>query len=171
MKEEVLNLIKQNNLSIEKLEKLTNIERQTLENIIKELTEEKLIFLNTSKKYEMIKEEYIVGILDKTSKNDYYIKVNNKKISIAPSDLHTALKNDLVVVDKKYDGCGSIKGILKRTNNKLVCEVKEWNNKLILVPFNGNCEIHLITPQELEIVLDKRDWENYQLDEILFRKR
>ena len=29
----------------------------------------------------------------------------------------------------------------------------------------------LITPQELEIVLDKRDWENYQLDEILFRKR
>ncbi|MBO5151403.1 MAG: diphthamide biosynthesis enzyme Dph2 [Methanobrevibacter sp.] len=29
----------------------------------------------------------------------------------------------------------------------------------------------LITPQELEIVLDKRDWENYQLDEILFRRR
>ena len=29
----------------------------------------------------------------------------------------------------------------------------------------------LITPQELEIVLDKRDWEKYQLDEILFRKR
>ena len=29
----------------------------------------------------------------------------------------------------------------------------------------------LITPQELEIVLNKRDWENYQLDEILFRRR
>lgn len=29
----------------------------------------------------------------------------------------------------------------------------------------------LITPQELEIVLNKRDWENYQLDEILFHKR
>ena len=29
----------------------------------------------------------------------------------------------------------------------------------------------LITPQELEIVLDKREWENYQLDEILFRRR
>ncbi len=29
----------------------------------------------------------------------------------------------------------------------------------------------LITPQELEIVLDKRQWENYQLDEILFRRR
>lgn len=29
----------------------------------------------------------------------------------------------------------------------------------------------LITPQELEIVLDKRQWENYQLDEILFHER
>ena len=29
----------------------------------------------------------------------------------------------------------------------------------------------LITPQELEIVFDKRQWEDYQLDEILFRRR
>ena len=29
----------------------------------------------------------------------------------------------------------------------------------------------LLTPQELEIVLDKRQWENYQLDEILFHER
>lgn len=29
----------------------------------------------------------------------------------------------------------------------------------------------LITPQELEIVLNKRKWENYQLDEILFHER
>lgn len=29
----------------------------------------------------------------------------------------------------------------------------------------------LITPQELEIVLNKREWENYQLDEILFTRR
>ena len=29
----------------------------------------------------------------------------------------------------------------------------------------------LITPQELEIVLNKRQWENYQLDEILFHER
>ena len=148
MKEKVLNLIKQNSLTIEKLEKLTPLDKQTLESIIKELIDEKLIFLNTSKRYEIIKEEYIVGTLDKTSKNDYYIRVNNKKISIAPSDLHTALKNDLVVVEKKYDGCGTIKGILKRTNDKLVCEVKEWNNKLVLVPFNINCEINLITSQK-----------------------
>lgn len=29
----------------------------------------------------------------------------------------------------------------------------------------------LITPKELEIVLNKREWENYQLDEILFHER
>jgi len=29
----------------------------------------------------------------------------------------------------------------------------------------------LITPQELEIVLDKREWKDYQLDEILFHER
>ena len=29
----------------------------------------------------------------------------------------------------------------------------------------------LITPKELEIVLNKRKWENYQLDEILFHER
>ena len=29
----------------------------------------------------------------------------------------------------------------------------------------------LITPQELEIVLNKREWENYQLDEILFHEK
>ena len=29
----------------------------------------------------------------------------------------------------------------------------------------------LLTPQELEIVLNKREWENYQLDEILFNER
>ena len=29
----------------------------------------------------------------------------------------------------------------------------------------------ILTPQELEIVLNKRDWKDYQLDEILFHER
>ena len=29
----------------------------------------------------------------------------------------------------------------------------------------------LLTPKELEIVLNKREWEKYQLDEILFQDR
>ena len=149
MKEKILELIQRNSVSLEKLQKLTNLDSQTIESFIQELLDEKLIFLNTSKKYEAVKEEYLIGVLEKTSKGSCYVMVDDQKILIASDLLHTALKNDLVVVEKQYDNCGTIKGILKRQNPRLVCEVKEWNNKLILVPFNGNCEIHLVTPPEL----------------------
>lgn len=149
MKEKILKIIEQNNSSINRIQKLTNLEINTIENIIQELINEKKIFLNTSNKYETMKPEYLIGTLEKTSKGSCYVMVDGQKISISPSSLHTALKNDLVVIEEQYDNFGTIKGIIKRKNNKLVCEVKEWNNKLILVPFNGNWEIHLITPQEL----------------------
>ena len=149
MKEKVLKLLTHESISLERLLRLTSIPQPELEQIIQDLLHEKLIFLNTSKKYETMKEEYSIGILEKTSKGSAYAVVNGQKIYIAPNELHTALKNDLVVIEETYDNCGTIKGILKRKNEKLVCEVKEWNNKLVLVPFNGNCEIHLITPQEL----------------------
>lgn len=149
MKEKVLNLIQQGSLSFEKLKTISKIDHDTLVSIIKELVDEELIFFNTQGKYETIKEEYLIGTLDKTSKGACYVVVNGKKIYIKSNDLHTALKHDLVVVEGKYNDCGEIKGILKRKNNRLVCEVKELNRRLILVPFNGNCEIHLITDKEL----------------------
>ena len=149
MKEQILNLIKQNSISIDKLQSLTNLNMDELESIIQKLNDEGLIFLNTSKKYEAIREEHLIGTLEKTSKGACFVVANGNKYYISQSDLHTALKNDLVVIEETNINCGVIKGILKRKNNKLVCEVKEWKNKLILVPFNGNCEIHLITSQEL----------------------
>lgn len=150
MQEEILNLIKKENLTVERIQQKTNLEIEEIEKIIKKLVNEKKIFLNTSKKYEYIKEDYLVGTLEKTSKGSSYVLVNDQKIQISSSNLYTALKNDLVVVEKKYDKQGTIKGILKRKNNKLVCEVKEWNNKLVLVPFNCNSDIHLVTtPKQL----------------------
>ena len=125
------------------------MEEQELESIIQELIDEKRIFLNNKKKYEVVKEEYLIGVLEKTSKDACYVIADDKKIMISSDALYTALKNDLVVVEKNENNYGTIKGILKRQNNKLVCEVKEHKNKLILVPFNGNCEIYLITPKEL----------------------
>ena len=149
MKEKILKLIQKDNTSLNELQKITGLEKDEIEKIIQELTDEQLIFLNTAKKYETLKNEYRIGILEKTTKGSCYVVVGNRKIMIPSNNLHTALKNDLVVVEETYENCGVIKGILKRKNNKLVCEVKEWKNKLILVPFNGNCEINLITPQEL----------------------
>ena len=149
MKKEVLTLIKKGNISLDRIQGITNINSQELSIIIQELMEEKKIFLNTSKKYEAITDNYLIGVLEKTSKGSCYVTINNQKIPIAPNNLHTALKNDLVVVEEQFDNHGVIKGILKRKNNKLVCEVKEWHNKLILVPFNGNCEVQLVTPPKL----------------------
>ena len=149
MKQEILKIIQQNNINLEKIQKITNKTQEEIENILQELMNENKIFLNTSKKYEIIKDEYLIGILEKTSKGSCYVTVNNEKILISEEKLHTALKNDTVIVEKNYNNHGTIKGILNRKNNKLVCEVKEWKNKLVLVPFNGNCEINLITPQEL----------------------
>ena len=139
MKEKILEYIKRDNVSFETLIRLTELEREELEKIIRELIAERKIFLNASKKYESMKPEYQIGILEKTSKGAAYAVVNGEKIYIAPNNLHTALKNDLVVIEESYDNTGIIRGIIKRKNEKLVCEVREWHNKLVLVPFNGNC--------------------------------
>ena len=148
MKENVLKLISKSSISLEKIQKILNIEEDELKSILKELTKEHHIFLNTSKKYELMSDDYLIGTLEKTSKGACYVLANDQKYYIQPSELHTALKNDLVVIESKYDNCGIIKGIIHRKNNKLVCEVKEWNKKLILVPFNGNCEIQLVATQD-----------------------
>ena len=48
---------------------------------------------------------------------------NAVKITMGP-------KGRTVVIEKSYDNYATVKGILKRKNNKLVCEVKEWKKKL-----------------------------------------
>ena len=149
MKEHILKIIEQNNVSIDKIKLLTNFEQNELDSIIYELMNEKKIFLNTFNKYEILGENYLVGTLEKTSKGSAYVVVNDEKILIASTELKTALKNDLVVVEKTWRNSGTIKGIIKRKNNKLVCEVKEWKNKLVLVPFNVTTELHLITDKVL----------------------
>ena len=149
MKDTIIKLVMQSNMTFEKLQSITNIDPNELERILLELMDDKTIFLSTSKKYEFLRDEYLVGTLEKTSKDLCYVVVDGKKYYIKPSELHTALKNDLVVIEEQFDSFATIRGILKRKNNKLVCEVREWNNRLVLVPFNGNCEIHLITPTEL----------------------
>lgn len=149
MKDIVLKVITNESMCLEKIQRLTGISDEELKNIIAELAEERLIFLNTSNKYEVLSNEYHVGTLEKTSKGVYYIMVGDYKIDISTANLHTAQKHDLVVVEEKYNHSGFVKGIEKRQNNNIVCEVREWKNKLILVPFNNHKDIHLITPPEL----------------------
>lgn len=149
MKDKVLDLIKNNNISFDNLLRNTKINEQELKDVLKELIKEKKVFLNSSNKYEFVCNGYFIGTLLRNSKGISFIEYNGEKIYIEPDELHTALKYDTVVVDVIHENKGTIKGIIERKNNKLVCEVKEYKNKLILVPFNGNCELHLNTAQDL----------------------
>ena len=116
-----------------------------ISNIIEKLIEEFKIFINSKQQYEIIDNNYIVGTIERDSNNKSFIRdSNNNIVKIFDKDLHTALKFDKVIVERTYDNKGKVIKIIKRKNNKLVCEVKENNNKLILVPFNGNVEIKLI---------------------------
>lgn len=149
MKENILNIIKKKNINFETLQTITGVETSKLNQILNELIKEKQIFLNSVCKYEIVKEEHYIATLNRNSKGISYIEINNEKIIISPEELHTALKYDTVVVEITHEKHGTVKGILERKNNKLVCEVKAYKNKLILVPFNGNCELRLLADQEL----------------------
>lgn len=116
---------------------------------INNLIKERKIFLNSRNKYSIITNEHIIGKLESCSKDLKSVKYGRDKIKIKPEDTHTAIVNDLVVIEQKYAGYGEVVGILNRKNKKLVCEVVVRNNKLKLVPFNGNKEIHLICEKDI----------------------
>lgn len=141
MEEDIIKIIKKNNCDYKTLLKISNQDKITLDNILEKLLKDRTIFINEKNKYTLLTDEYIVGTLKKSSKNVSYIMDNNDKLIIEPDNLHTALKNDLVIAERTSLKSGKIVGIIKRQTNKLVCELKEKNNKLILVPFNGNKEI------------------------------
>ncbi|MBQ3021647.1 MAG: VacB/RNase II family 3'-5' exoribonuclease [Bacilli bacterium] len=157
MENEIIYMLKKQKLSFEKIyEKLLNIvdiNEDDVKKTINNLTKQKKIFLDSKMKYNLITEDKIIARLSKCSKNTKYIIDNGEKIIISPENLHTAFKDDLVVVERigRYEG--KVIGILERKNNKLVCEVKEKNDKLILVPFNGNCEISIIPTKECNKIL------------------
>lgn len=149
MKEKIFDLIHQGMITSERISQLTGLEEDIVNNILNELVAEKRIFLNVKNKYEEITDKYSIGELVKTSPETCYVNVSNRKVKIDSNSLNCALKNDLVVIMENDNNYGEIKGILKRRNNKLVCEVKEDKNKLVLVPFNEKCNITLITSRKL----------------------
>ena len=137
---------------IEKLNLESNEDLEILNLKLKKLIKDKKIFLNSKNKYCIITKEHIIAPLESCLKYKY-VTYNNEKIIIPEEHLHTALKNDLVVVEPTVSNKGRIVGIIKRKNNKLVCEVKERNNKLHLVPFNGNCELSINVQKEYKDLL------------------
>ena len=56
MKEKIFNLIQQNNLKLEQIQRQTNLDLQEIEKILEELMEERMIFLNTLKGEQLFDE-------------------------------------------------------------------------------------------------------------------
>ena len=149
MENTIIDIIKKKELTLKSLSEITNTPIEELEIVLEKLMKERKIYLNSKNKYSILQPEYIIGVIESQAKGTKFIRDGRDKIIIAPDDLHTALKYDTVVVDRTYGTYGKVVGILKRQNKNLVCEVKEKNNKLYLVPFNENCELTITCDKEL----------------------
>ena len=143
MVEKILSLLEHQSYSINSLQERLQIDKKELEVILSEMQKQKLIYFNMNNRICMINENQIIARLDSDSKNKKFIRLKKEKIFIAPEDLHTAFKNDLVVCDTKQNNAGVVVGILERKNTRLVCEVISKKGKLSLVPFNVGCEVSL----------------------------
>ena len=141
MEEKILNLLKNQNYSLDILENKLDIDKKELLCIIDDLMHQRKIFFNSHNKVCLITDEHIVSEIWSNSKGQKYIVVGKEKYFISPEDLHTAFKNDLVVVEIYKNNYANVLGIVERKNNRLVCEVKSKNSKLYLAPFNIGCEV------------------------------
>jgi len=153
MENEILKLLKIKDCDKDKifknLDRVYDITENEFNEAFKNLIRDKKIFLNFKNDYSIIRGDYIIGTLESCSKDLKSVRFGRNKIKIRPEDTHTATINDLVVVNPKCGEYGEVVGILNRKNKKLVCEVIVKNNKLKLVPFNGNKEISLVCDKDI----------------------
>ena len=149
MEEKIIEIITKKRMKFNELKKILDVPDDELDNTLENLISLGKIYLNQEKKYCFLKPEYIVDTLKSGFKGEKYIYDGKNKIIIPREQLHTALKYDVVAVERTYENYGKVIGILKRENKKLVCEVREKNNQLYLVPFNENCELTISCDNKL----------------------
>ena len=143
MEEKILYLLGHQGYSSESLKERLQISQVELDCYLDNLRAKKLIYLDSSNKYRKVQNGQIIGRLDSDSKGKKFVRFNHDKIFIKPEFLHTALKNDIIVLDIYENNKGIVLGIIERKNNRLVCEVIKKNGKLHLTPFNVGCEVSI----------------------------
>ena len=143
MTQNILKLIEHHSLSSESLQERLHLSKIEIDFYLKDLLEKKLIYLNSKNKYSKINDSEYISRIESDSKGKKFVRINNQKIFINSENLHTAFKNDLVVVEIYENNLGKVLGILERKNKKLVCEVINKKGKLALTPFNVGCEVSL----------------------------
>jgi len=149
MVDKILELLKYKNYSVRELANKLDLSENEMNVILNKMLHDELIYLDIHNKYCRITDELIITRLHSDTKGHKFIYLNKEKLYILPENLHTAFKNDLIVVDV-YHNEAKVEGILERKNNKLICEVVTKNKKTKLVPFNTGCEVIVsVTNKEL----------------------
>jgi len=124
-----------------------NIDKEIIEEILFDLQLESTIYKISNGKYTKMPSNYYVGQLQTSKNGQSYVSVkNNKRLYIDIEDLNEAINFDTIVVelieDENKHQKGIVKSILKRENNRVVCEVinthKTCNLKIFNINFNGN---------------------------------
>ena len=142
--EKILKMLEHQNCSSRYLLDKLKIEKDELNNILNYMKKNKLIYLNSNNKISKVCDGQIVGRIDSDSKGKKFVRYKNSKYFIEVDNLHTALKNDLVVCDVYNQDFANVLGIIERKNKRLVCEVIRKHNKLAIAPFNVGCELSIM---------------------------
>ena len=144
MREKILLLMNHHGCSKRTLQEKLGLSQNEIEFWLQQLLEEKLIYKDAYNKFCRVEPSHVIGKIETNSKGQKFVRNKKEKIFILSEKLHTALKNDLVVLEIYGQFFGEVLGIIERKNKKLICEVVKNNKKLSLVPFNIGCEISIV---------------------------
>ena len=143
MQKKILLLLNHHGCTKRMLQEKLELSQNEIEFWIQQLLLERKIYKDAYNKYCKILPEHIIGKIETNSKGEKFVRNGREKIFILSEKLHTALKNDLVVIENYGQTFGQVLGIIERKNKKLICEVVKSNRKLGLVPFNIGCDISI----------------------------
>lgn len=162
----ILNYIKKTGVisKIKDLEKGLKITDEKEKNAINEalisLQRQGKIYLNDKENYILFPREYRLAKLCMSRNGNAHISTDIGKIDISSEDLNDAIDRDLVVVGDIYeydDGkyCATVKKIIERSRNSVVCEYCKRGNSYTLKPQVSNKNLRIDVPEnELKNLVD-----------------
>lgn len=160
MEEKILNLLKEEAgaLSALNIAKVLNISEKEVENALEDLLKKELIYQSKKKKYLLYGKGPITkGVLETNKKGFGFVRQEmGEDIYIAEANMGDALHHDLVACEKikeeKVDGEVRLEGrilkVLKRGKTRLVGELKELDDTLVLVPDDERLKILVYLDEE-----------------------
>lgn len=155
---EILNNKMTSNLSVEELSKMIEYDKDELENIIKILLEEGIIYKDKKDKYGLVsKSSMMVGTVKVTKRKGAIVVFNDRKeLDLILNSHNKVLHNDRVLVEPFWKGgtCQLV-NVIKREINDYVGTVVFENNRHMLVFKDRNpIKVSNVYPIGTKLVLD-----------------